>query len=1138
MFMNSEGRAGFLRRAMGSLVMVLAGAFVAAGCGGGGDGGGTFTPDDNTTVSLSTTLFGEPLAANVVGVSDPCSPPALSCFITVEIDVRVELDLIPAGGGEIPVRLTMSPTGNGYLTRLDDPETEGINEFTGRDEDGDIVARQGVITETASESGGVAKFFYTSGPTPGPVTLTAQVTDPETGALVERRFQIEVGASGGSGDPTEILTTAQTGTVFTQGLNRPSVDQVDVLVLDEVRGAIRDPDEGTNNVLVEIVNDDSVDPPNAGEYLVGRNASGETMRGQDLLLPTRNGVAQFSVVAGSEPGFILIRATADGDDNNVDDNDNNVSNPVSGFASIVVTATGEGPPVTVESEQLPSGERLQPYATLLRASGGVPPYNWEVIGGRLPTGLSLAPDGVLSGTPTGLGEHRFVAEVRDSQSPEPDTARQEFEITIEGEPPGPGPLRITTSSLPTATSGESYAVALRASGGEPPYSWSLVPEFSGDWLQISESGILSSEDPEPGTFRLGLTVDSTDGQQVTETVTLVVEEGTDGGGTSPGDDEAGVGSIFVTGDNELVTGQGGELELQVVVIDNANRVMEDIALTPVVSDSDIAVGGDQITDEGGRALVTVRSPGSVTNRTVEIRFEAGGVTSAPFPIEVTGTRWERDSLTLSGQGGTVALQLVDGVGDPVPRSPTAYDFSDPVILINPPVQTGADGSLAVEFQANVAGEHSFDVTSAGALFRQFWTVADQTLRFLEPEGETFWQIGEDHPVEVRLIDGTGNPIDGETVEFVATRGTLAPLSATTNSEGIAATEISSDNIGPTRIEARVTVNAAEDPVIANTSALFVTTEAETVSLQAEPSVIAVEQDSRIIATVRDDEDQPVQGANVTFTVNDTTGGDLLSPTAETDPFGRAEVTYRAGSIGSSDAGVEITASVQRPDGTEDTDTVNLTVTAEALFITLGRGNEIRDVNDTTYGLPYTAVVTDSAGNPVTNRDLSLSLWSTRYRRGRWEPGVDQWVQNVTWTCDTEDPGRTGIYDAAQDVSGTGTLLPGNVASLVPDGGVAEGAETTIRTDGNGFANFEIRYPKDHAQWVQVDLGASVEVDGTEGTRNRWFWLPIAASDIQDLDVDPPGRVSPFGTGAPGAANGCIGFDVGPDGEPLWQQDQL
>ena len=305
---------------------------------------------------------------------------------------------------------------------------------------------------------------------------------------------------------------------------------------------------------------------------------------------------------------------------------------------------------------------------------------------------------------------------------------------------------------------------------------------------------------------------------------------------------------------------------------------------------------------------------------------------------------------------------------------------------------------------------------------------------------------------------------------------------------------------------------AGEAVIANTSALFVTREAETVSLQAEPSVIAVEEDSRIIATVRDAENQPVQGVEVAFTVNDTSGGDLLRPTAETDPFGRAEVTYRAGEIGSRDTGVEISASVQRPDGTEDTDTVNLTVTAEALFITLGTGNQIRVVNDTTYSRPYTAVVTDSAGNPVTDQDLSLSLWSVRYRRGRWEPGVDQWVQNTTWICDTEDPGRTGIFDPDLDISETGTLLPGNVASLVPDGGVAEGEETTIRTDGNGFANFEIRYPKDHAQWVRVDLRASIEVDGTEGTRNREFWLPILADDIGDLDVDPPGRVSPFGTG--------------------------
>ena len=56
------------------------------------------------------------------------------------------------------------------------------------------------------------------------------------------------------------------------------------------------------------------------------------------------------------------------------------------------------------------------YPGLFSATGGVAPYTWSISGGSLPIGLSLAANGVLSGTPTAHGTFNFTARVTDSAS--------------------------------------------------------------------------------------------------------------------------------------------------------------------------------------------------------------------------------------------------------------------------------------------------------------------------------------------------------------------------------------------------------------------------------------------------------------------------------------------------------------------------------------------------------------------------------------------------------------------------------------------------------------------------------------------------------------------------------------------------
>src|SRR4029434_4565421 len=54
------------------------------------------------------------------------------------------------------------------------------------------------------------------------------------------------------------------------------------------------------------------------------------------------------------------------------------------------------------------------YTTSLSAVGGTPPYRWALVGGALPSGLSLSASGVVDGVPNFSGASTFAAHVADS----------------------------------------------------------------------------------------------------------------------------------------------------------------------------------------------------------------------------------------------------------------------------------------------------------------------------------------------------------------------------------------------------------------------------------------------------------------------------------------------------------------------------------------------------------------------------------------------------------------------------------------------------------------------------------------------------------------------------------------------------
>ena len=89
-----------------------------------------------------------------------------------------------------------------------------------------------------------------------------------------------------------------------------------------------------------------------------------------------------------------------------------------------------GAPLAIVTEKsLPRAILSAGYEVKLAATGGVPPWTWEVIAGRMPEGLTLdSVTGTISGAPTALGQFRFAVEVSDSDDPA-DTRTREFTLT-------------------------------------------------------------------------------------------------------------------------------------------------------------------------------------------------------------------------------------------------------------------------------------------------------------------------------------------------------------------------------------------------------------------------------------------------------------------------------------------------------------------------------------------------------------------------------------------------------------------------------------------------------------------------------------------------------------------------------------
>jgi subtilisin-like proprotein convertase family protein len=143
------------------------------------------------------------------------------------------------------------------------------------------------------------------------------------------------------------------------------------------------------------------------------------------------------------------------------------------------------------------------------AAGTGPATNFTISAGALPNGLTLSSLGILTGTPSQVGNFSFTVTANDKNLSDNVTgpASQAYTLTVTAPS-----LSIAPSVLNNGQAGVAYNQTLAGQGGTAPYSFAVTGGGLPNGLTLSTGGTLSGTPTAVGTFTFTVTAtDSTTG---------------------------------------------------------------------------------------------------------------------------------------------------------------------------------------------------------------------------------------------------------------------------------------------------------------------------------------------------------------------------------------------------------------------------------------------------------------------------------------------------------------------------------------------------------------------------------------------------------------------------------------------------
>jgi alpha-tubulin suppressor-like RCC1 family protein/subtilisin family serine protease len=193
-----------------------------------------------------------------------------------------------------------------------------------------------------------------------------------------------------------------------------------------------------------------------------------------------------------------------------------IPTPVPGIVKATAISAGSScsfalMPFALLTPVLPTATTGNSYLQKVSTTGT--PSAWEILTGSLPAGLTLNPaTGVIGGLTEETGTFRFTLRAVSG-----DGEVDSREITLQVSPP----LVITTAFLDKAIVGSLYGQTLAASGGLPPYSWSVTSGVLpyGTALDAA-TGVVSGTPQYNGTYTFSVSVSDSGGLTTTLPLSL------------------------------------------------------------------------------------------------------------------------------------------------------------------------------------------------------------------------------------------------------------------------------------------------------------------------------------------------------------------------------------------------------------------------------------------------------------------------------------------------------------------------------------------------------------------------------------------------------------------------------------------
>jgi len=531
-----------------------------------------------------------------------------------------------------------------------------------------------------------------------------------------------------------------------------------------------------------------------------------------------------------------------------------------------------------------------------------------------------------------------------------------------------------------------------------------------------------------------------------------------------------------------------------------------------------------ITGATGVATATLNIGSDMANRVINVSATADGAVGTNT-VTVSGTKISisgNTSLALSAST-TLTINVKDSTGAAVSgMTLTVASTNGNTIVLTPLTGiTDSSGQITAAVTASSAGTTSSDtltVTGAGATQTQTLLINSASFSFTAPvivPPATTPEIPVNVATSISIQYLNPTAVIGASISFYSSRGTITGSPALTDASGIATVTLNAASTGATII----TASAAVGTPAATLNVVLVTATANSIAVQASPGTVAVNtsgstaKQSVISVVVRDAANNLVKNAHVVFTiVTDASGGSLAANTAVTDISGAASVNYISGTTFTGPNAVQIKATVDSVNGVAlgvpIFSSAYLTIASQSLYVRLATDNKI--YNDTpvagTYTKQYTALVTDAAGNPAPDgTEVRFALrppaTGVAFGKGSYAWGTSSWTQTVAIGCPNEDTNGNGTLDTGEDTNGNFRLDPQGSATV-------NATATTV----SGFAIAKISYAKDFAYWVFEDLEARAGTVGNDPPSVVTLELSGADTDYKTQTTNPPGQLSPFGSG--------------------------